>query len=93
MIDIKTGMLAKSKAGHDKDKVYIIWKVEGAYVYLVDGVLKTTEHPKKKRKIHVQPISRRYNISEADNVKIKEIIKNYMKQRDTEHKEDYHVKS
>lgn len=88
MIDMKTGMLAKSKAGHDKDTIYIIWKVEGAYVYLVDGVLRTTDRPKKKRKIHVQPISRQYDISEADNIRIKRIIKKYIERRDAKHKED-----
>lgn len=88
MIDIKTGMLVKSKAGHDKEKVYVIWKEADAYVYLVDGVGKTAEHPKKKKKIHVQPIGRQYDISEADDVSIKTIIRNYLKQRDTKHKED-----
>lgn len=88
MIDMRTGMLVKSKAGHDKDKIYIIWKEEGAYVYLADGLRKTKEQPKKKRKIHVQPIQRYYDISEADNVKIKKIIKDYVQEQKTGHKED-----
>ena len=31
------GMLARSLAGHDKEKVYVITKIEDAYVYLSDG--------------------------------------------------------
>ena len=31
---------SRSKAGHDKDKLYIILKTEGGYVYLTDGELR-----------------------------------------------------
>ena len=51
-----TGFLASSKAGHDKDKVYIIIKEDGEYVWLADGKLKTVDNPKKKRKKHIQII-------------------------------------
>ena len=88
MIDMRTGMLVKSKAGHDKDQIYLIWKEEGAYIYAVDGVHRMIDKPKKKRKIHVQPICRYYEISEADNVKIKKIIKDYVQERKTGPKED-----
>ena len=43
-------MLARSKAGHDKGHVYIIMKEDSAYVYLVDGSLRTLDRPKKKKK-------------------------------------------
>lgn len=88
MIDMRTGMLVKSKAGHDKDQIYLIWKEECAYIYLVDGVHRTLDKPKKKRKTHVQPIGRYYEISDADNVKIKKIIKDYVQERKTGHKEE-----
>jgi len=50
------GFLASSKAGHDKDKIYVIIKEDREYVWLVDGRLKTISNPKKKRKKHIQPI-------------------------------------
>lgn len=50
------GMLAKSRAGHDKNQIYVILKVDGEYVYLVDGKIRTIEKPKKKNKKHVQII-------------------------------------
>lgn len=43
-----TGMLASSKAGHDKDTVYVIIKEETEYVYLVDGRLRTLAKPKER---------------------------------------------
>ena len=50
------GMFATSKAGHDKEKLYIIIKEEDEYVYLADGRLKTVDAPKKKKKKHIQII-------------------------------------
>ena len=49
-----TGLLASSKAGHDKDKIYVIIKEDNEYVWLADGKYKTVEKPKKKRKKHIQ---------------------------------------
>ena len=47
------GMLAISRAGHDKDCLYVISAIDGEYVYLTDGRLK---HPKKKKTKHIQVI-------------------------------------
>ena len=51
-----TGFLASSKAGHDKNKIYVIVKEDTEYVWLADGKIKTVEKPKKKRKKHIQVI-------------------------------------
>lgn len=45
-----TGMLAASKAGHDKTQIYVIVREDEKYVYLCDGRLKTFQNPKKKVK-------------------------------------------
>ena len=50
------GELATSKAGHDKDRLYMIVGEEGECVYLCDGRLRGVEHPKKKKKEHIQII-------------------------------------
>ena len=50
------GELATSKAGHDKDRLYMIVGEEGECVYLCDGRLHGVEHPKKKKKKHIQII-------------------------------------
>ncbi len=49
-----TGMFAISKAGHDKEQMYVIIKEEGDFFYLADGKSKGIEKPKKKRKKHIQ---------------------------------------
>lgn len=51
-------MLASSKAGHDKNTVYVIIKEETEYVYLADGRLKTLAKPKRKNKKHIQVIKK-----------------------------------
>lgn len=48
------GLLAVSKAGHDKGEFYIIIKEEKDFVYLSDGIGKTVSLPKKKNKKHIQ---------------------------------------
>lgn len=51
------GQLVTSKAGHDKDALYVIVSEEGDFVYVSDGRLKSPDKPKKKRRKHIQPIN------------------------------------
>ena len=67
----ETGMLAKSLAGHDKNKIY------EAYVYLIDGNTKTFEKMKKKKKIHVQLIKKKFDINMKDNASVRCILEEY----------------
>ena len=76
------GLLAKSTAGHDEGKVYVIIDVEDAYVYLVDGEIRTLENPKKKKIKHVQIIRKRNNLKDITDVKIKRILKIWKKGRE-----------
>ncbi len=71
----KAGMLARSKAGHDTGKVYVIIEVDDTYVYLADGSIRTLKNPKKKKKKHVQVICREYDIAGADDIAIRKIVK------------------
>lgn len=52
------GMLAWSRAGHDRGQLYVILEVEGEYVFLTDGRLKPLEKPKRKNVKHIQVIRR-----------------------------------
>ena len=71
----ETGMLARSKAGHDAGPIYVLIDTDSAYVYLVDGQIRTLDRPKKKKKKHVQIILEKYEIADADDVAIKRILK------------------
>lgn len=47
------GRFAISKAGHDKDTLYVIIARKDHFVYLCDGKYHTLEKPKKKSLKHV----------------------------------------
>ncbi len=54
MVQYGVGCFAKSLAGHDKDKVYVIVRVDQSYIYLADGSNKCIANPKRKKCKHVQ---------------------------------------
>lgn len=85
--------LAKSKAGHDKGQIYLIYKENDLEVLLVNGENRTIASPKKKKRIHIQPIyklpqeitsevSELEDISKLDDIIIKRILKNYRRTTD-----------
>lgn len=53
-----TGQFVTSKAGHDKDTLYLIVAEEGDFVELCDGRSKLLQRPKRKRRKHIQPINK-----------------------------------
>lgn len=52
------GQFVVSKAGHDKDNLYVVVAQEEGYVFLCDGKTKIPEKPKKKKLKHIQPVNR-----------------------------------
>ena len=82
------GQLATSKAGHDRDRLYVIIAQKGADVYLCDGDLRLPDKPKKKRIKHIQLINDfvdeklRSRLSKGEKVygeEIKYALKQYLK--------------
>ncbi len=79
------GMLATSKAGHDKDSVYVIIREDGEYIYVADGQNRTVERPKRKNKKHIQLIKKKRMPEPRngfDDLEIKRSIKEYLKERE-----------
>jgi ribosomal protein L14E/L6E/L27E len=71
------GNFATSKAGHDKDKCYVIVREEGDFVFLSDGRLKTVANPKKKRRKHIQIINKTVSKDILDKLKNSETDRIY----------------
>ena len=69
MAEIRKGMLARSRAGHDAGTLYVITEADDTYVYLVDGRIRTLDKPKKKKHRHIQVICRTLDIAGADDAK------------------------
>lgn len=57
-MELKEGMLAISKAGHDKDSWYVVLKTEGEKVFLVNGENRSMDRPKTKKRKHLQPVNK-----------------------------------
>lgn len=95
MVTIETGMLARSKAGHDRNKLYIIIRSDTEYVWLADGVYKTVEKPKKKKKKHMQVIHRIpepiQNALGSEDALLNEHIKKAIESESRDRQEDKYV--
>lgn len=97
MRGIEEGMFARSLAGHDSGKLYVIIRMEAEYVWLVDGITRTLEKPKKKKIRHIQIIHRfagpvrtaLENKAPLQNEQIKQIIQSESRRR----REDNYVES
>lgn len=60
---IKKGQLVKSRAGRDKDRVYLIINWDHEFIYVVDGDIRRLQNPKKKNIGHLW-----YTEKVADNI-------------------------
>nr|WP_315104803.1 KOW domain-containing RNA-binding protein [uncultured Catonella sp.] len=73
-MELKSGMLAISKAGHDKGELYVVNSIEEKFAFLINGKKYTKLHSKKKNLLHIQPI----------NIDYKDVIINAGKQHKRE---------
>lgn len=80
-MDLKPGMLAMSKAGHDRNCIYVITDVKNEYVYLADGRLRPLARQKKKNRKHLQPITSVQAVSLTDDAAIRKILRDYSRER------------
>lgn len=78
---LKPGMIVKSKAGHDKNCIYVIIRVNDEYVYLSDGRKYTFERLKRKNRKHLQVILKEYVEDTADEVAVRNMILKYSLRR------------
>lgn len=80
---LEAGMLAKSKAGRDKDQVYVIIDADREYVYVADGDFRPLRHMKRKNRRHLQPIRKVRMCGQPDDAAIRQVISNYTQSRET----------
>ena len=79
-MNLEAGMLAKSKAGRDKDRIYVIIRVEDEYVYVADGDFRPLRRMKRKNKKHLQPVTKVRLNGEPDDRAIREMINKFTRQ-------------
>lgn len=71
-----TGYYAVSKAGHDKNEIFIILWEDTEYVYLTDGAKRPVEKPKRKNKRHVQIIKKGIDEQLCQTLRAQKPVKN-----------------
>ena len=81
-MQLKPGMLVKSKAGHDKDRIYVIIRAEDEYVYVADGDLRPLRRMKRKNGKHLQPILKMRLEKMPDDAAVRSIIRKFTRQGD-----------
>ena len=81
-MQLRPGMLVKSKAGRDKEHVYVIILAEDEYVYVADGELRPLRHMKRKNSRHLQPILKMRLEGKPDDEGIRRIIREFIRQED-----------
>jgi len=59
------GQVVFAKCGRDKGKAFVVINVQEEYLYLVDGILRTLNKPKKKKVKHVRPVNHIVNLEVA----------------------------
>ena len=77
---LQPGMLARSKAGHDKDRIYVVIRTEDKYVYVADGELRPLRHMKRKNAGHLQPVLKMRLEGEPDDEAVRSLISRYTRQ-------------
>lgn len=72
------GQFARSIAGHDHGKLYIIIEETENEVFVADGILKLCEKPKRKNRKHIQMIKKEceYNKVILHKMKNHEVVSN-----------------
>jgi len=54
-LELSAGDIVYSKAGRDKDKIFIVLEVlDNEYVLIADGILRGVQKPKKKKIKHLK---------------------------------------
>ena len=77
---LQPGMLARSKAGHDKDRIYVVIRTEDKYVYVADGDLRPLRHMKRKNARHLQHVLKMRLEGEPDDAAVRSLIRKYTRQ-------------
>lgn len=79
------GYMAYSKAGHDRNKKYLIIGETKNHVMVVDGITKDFQNPKRKNKKHIQVIKKYENLAITEMLLKGEQIENEKVIQEVEH--------
>ena len=76
-MNLLQGSVVKSIAGHDKNRYFIVKKVEDGCVYIADGKERKLEKPKRKNIKHIVMTSEKFDLKEITNKKLRRPLNEY----------------
>lgn len=90
--EINKGCVVMSLAGRDKGHFFIVLDVRDNYAYIIDGKLRRTESPKKKKIKHLKYSGKvsddrlLYKISEKilpENIEVRKVVNLFLTEEET----------
>ena len=82
---LNVGAIVESISGREKGEIFLIISAEDDFVYLVNGINRTIENPKKKNKKHLHLLCKSevagLEMSQLTNAHVKNFLSNYNKSR------------
>ena len=79
-MELSAGDIVYSKAGRDKDKIFIVLEVlDEDYVFLADGVLHRIQKPKKKKIKHLKKTNMKAELIKRKLAKSEEVTNTDLK--------------
>ena len=78
---LQKGSVVTSTKGHDKNRLFVVAKIEGDFAWLIDGTYRKWENLKKKRLKHTQQLKGSFekDVETAKDFEIATFLKNLSK--------------
>ncbi|MFA5658575.1 MAG: KOW domain-containing RNA-binding protein [Oscillospiraceae bacterium] len=73
-MEIASGCVAKSIAGHDRGLYFVVIKVQEGYVYLANGKERKLEAVKRKNIRHISLTGKVIDLNEITNKKLRKLL-------------------
>ena len=74
---ITKGSVVRAKAGRDKDKFFVVLRIENGFAFIADGRRRKCEAPKRKNLIHLERTNTVLSETMDTNRKLRNALKSF----------------
>ncbi|MGN1423567.1 MAG: hypothetical protein ACI4XA_09345 [Oscillospiraceae bacterium] len=74
-MDIKTGTVVISSAGHDRDRWFVVTGADGGFAFVADGKERKLAAPKKKNLKHIRATSKVIDLGGLTDKKLRSALR------------------
>lgn len=77
-MQFQTGMIVRSNSGHDRNRFYVLVKLEDRFGYIADGKRRKLQNPKKKNLLHLSKTNRIVELDQINtDLKLRRVLWDY----------------